>query len=105
MKDGYDANKDFIKSYVDAHIVEATLEYFGMESINSPPTKHQPPADPDEIEQWMNSRFKALLKESVWPSSRDVNPQGQQNCRVEGKLFVTNHQYSCNTHQQNVQYR
>lgn len=85
VKDSYDADKDFIKSYVDAHIVEATLEYFGMDNINSPPTKHQPPTQPDEIEKWMSSTFTKLVKGSVWPSNRDMNQPGQQNSSVEGK--------------------
>ena len=43
VRKAYDADKDFIVSFVDAYIVEAVLEFFGMEDVHSAPTKHAPP--------------------------------------------------------------
>lgn len=38
-----DADRDFIISFVDAHIIEMVLNFFNMDSIHSKPGKHLPP--------------------------------------------------------------
>ena len=64
VKDRYDTDKKFVKSFLDAHIVEATLEYFGMDGIYSVPAKHKPPAGNDEcsVIEWMKDNFTELVK-------------------------------------------
>ena len=43
VNNAYDADKNFITSYVDAHIIEMVLEFFDMETVDSPPRRHIPP--------------------------------------------------------------
>ncbi|CAG2233873.1 Cilia- and flagella-associated protein 206 [Mytilus edulis] len=43
LNSAYDADRDFIVSFTDAHIIEMVLEYFGMERIHSNQTRHIPP--------------------------------------------------------------
>ena len=43
VNSAYDADRDFIVSYINAHIIEMVLNFFNMESIHSKPEKHQPP--------------------------------------------------------------
>ena len=51
----YEADKEFVVSYVDAYIVEGVIDYFGMEQENDEPTKHVPPTftTPEEQKDWV----------------------------------------------------
>ena len=51
----YEADMQFFCSFVKAYVVEMLLEYFGMEDINSQPSRHAPPTftDAQEIEKWV----------------------------------------------------
>ena len=51
----YDADKEFIVSYTDAHIVELVLTFFGMEDIHSTQTKNEIPSfhSDEERKSWI----------------------------------------------------
>ncbi|KAH3840335.1 hypothetical protein DPMN_113782 [Dreissena polymorpha] len=69
VNENYDADKDFIVSYVDAYIVEAVLDYFGMDDPLSSPTRHCPPSQPqtkDEKQSWAMMEFCEIVKTYVW---------------------------------------
>ena len=43
VREHYDADKDFPISATSVYEAEGVLDYFGMEDINTNPTKHLPP--------------------------------------------------------------
>ncbi len=56
VKAKYDAHRDYAVSFTDAHIVEAALQFFGMESVLSSPTLHwQSNTSGEEKLQWTKS--------------------------------------------------
>jgi hypothetical protein len=72
VNDHYDADKDFIISFVDAYIVTAVVEFFGMEDVHSAPTVNCPPQQwPSEYEKrvWMTRVFGQLVDRMVWASA------------------------------------
>ena len=64
VNSAYDADREFIVSFVDAYVVEMLLNYFDMETIYSAPNRHQPPVfDSDEDKRtWIfNNIGKVML--------------------------------------------
>ncbi|XP_033729813.1 uncharacterized protein LOC117319009 [Pecten maximus] len=63
VRKAYDADKDFIVSFVDAHLVELMRDFFGMEDIYSPLQKHVPPEfENDEMKKrWVFATFGELV--------------------------------------------
>ena len=59
----YDADKEFIVSYTDAHIIELVLTFFGMEDIHSRQTKHQMPSfnSDEERKAWIYKTIGILM--------------------------------------------
>lgn len=88
VRKAYDADKDFFVSFVDAYIVEALLEYFGMDSVYSAPTKHIPPPDamPEEMLEWSKVTMSNFLKEMV-PKPKVVVTINQDEVVDEGQVF------------------
>ncbi|XP_070581644.1 uncharacterized protein [Ptychodera flava] len=70
VKNAYDADENFTVSFIDAYIVEALLEFFGMENVNSIPTKNVPPStlcSREECRDWMEATMFKLIDKFVWP--------------------------------------
>lgn len=63
INDNYDADKDFIVSFVDSYIVEAVLDYFGMTSASDVPKKNLPPPFNDSFEAsaWAKEHLTAVV--------------------------------------------
>ena len=85
----YDQDSDFFVSFVDAYIVVALLEFFGMEDVHSPPTKHIPPQDatPDAMKRWTKATMNTFVKEIV-PQPKLVVTVGQQEVVEEGRVII-----------------
>ncbi|KAH3694232.1 hypothetical protein DPMN_081672 [Dreissena polymorpha] len=69
VNENYDADKDFIVSYVDAYIVEAVMDYFGMDDPLSSPTRHCPLSQTQtkaEKQSWVMIEFCEIVKNYVW---------------------------------------
>ena len=45
----YDADKEFIVLFVDYYVVEAVLDYFSKETMNSVPENNLPPSNMAEV--------------------------------------------------------
>ena len=58
-------NKDFLLAYTDGYIIAAICHYFGMEDINSSPTRHALPADVDSQFKWAQEHFRDMVRNSV----------------------------------------
>ncbi len=96
VRKAYDADRDFVLSFVDAYIVEAVLEYFGMEDVYSYPTRHPLPSDQQDdcaMKEWFSKHFKGLVEEMVAPNFHHVlnalrrdGPKEQ----LEGKMLSQN---------------
>lgn len=67
----YDADKDFFISVVDVYIVECFMEFFGMDDVNSTPTKHIPPdfEDVEQRKEWYFKTVGELIEQYVFSSS------------------------------------
>ena len=82
VKQNYDADKDFFLSFFHAYIVEAAIEFFGMDDRNSIPTKHvlPPNANNDEIATWVQEKLELFIDEMVFPawSGRNVEQHRMQ---------------------------
>lgn len=61
----YDADKEFIVLFVDYYVVEAVLDYFGMETVNSVPENNLPPSNMAEVSDWMTRHFPAIADHFV----------------------------------------
>lgn len=63
VRKAYAADKDFVLSFVDAYIVEGLLTFFGMDTIYSAPTKHQPPVNlpPEEMKLWTKQTMRSFV--------------------------------------------
>ncbi|XP_069101608.1 uncharacterized protein [Argopecten irradians] len=84
VRKAYDADKDFIISFVDAHLVEMVRNFFGMEDIYSPLKKHVPPKfENDEVKKrWVFTTFGQLvddliLSKECQTTTKDVVDDGQ----------------------------
>lgn len=69
VNEHYDSDKDFIVSYVDAYIVEAVLDHFGMMDVNSVPTRNQPPTtwtSNKKKQDWIMTEFGRIVQSYVW---------------------------------------
>ena len=64
----YDADKEYIISFVDSYIVEAVLDYFGMDTVNSVPGKNAPPKNKTEVADWVSRHFTAIVDQYVGQS-------------------------------------
>ena len=65
----YDADKRYLKNYLNANIVEAGMTFFGMENVNDLPTLHQPPSfnDAEEQKTWVYEVFGEFVDKYVFP--------------------------------------
>ena len=79
----YDADKEFITSFVDSYIVEAVLDYFGMDTVHSVPEKNVPPSNVIEVSDWVSRHFTAIVDQYVGQSSSSSTEN-----MVEGKELV-----------------
>ena len=68
--DKYNANKELLVSYVTATLLEAAMEYFGMESVESNPTKNLPANDSDHLtpEQALHAGMCSFVDDMILPS-------------------------------------
>ena len=73
VKDHYDHDKDFAISFVDAYIVEAILDYFGMDDINSNPKRNFLPEmdDWDGKKEWFKKHFISIVDSYVLPHASE----------------------------------
>lgn len=73
VKKAYEADKDFVVSFIDAHLVELLCEYFGLEDHLSLPTKNIPPEfqSSEERLQWVLNVFGQMIDKMVWPKHKD----------------------------------
>ena len=69
VMEAYDANKDFIMSFMNAFIVEAALSFFGMDDLNAAPTQHIPPVfnNADDQREWVYEALGELVDRYVFP--------------------------------------
>ncbi|XP_070532786.1 uncharacterized protein [Ptychodera flava] len=87
----YDADAEFAISFIDAYITEALMEYFGLETTNSTPTRNRPPPDlvnADDCRMWMNSTFLDLIDQFVWPK-KEINLSVQAETVIDDGSVVT----------------
>ena len=68
----YDADKDFFISVVDMHIVECFMEFFGLDDVNSVPTKNIPPEfeSEDAKKTWYFGTVGKLIDEFVFSAAK-----------------------------------
>ncbi|CAC5417451.1 unnamed protein product [Mytilus coruscus] len=80
VNSAYDADRDFIVSFTDAHIIEMVLEYFGMETIHSNQTRHIPPEfiTDEEKKTWVYLTIGDLLDEYLF------KPKSEMHCCTTG---------------------
>ena len=73
VKKAYEADKDFVVSFIDAHLVELLCKYFGLEDHLSLPTKNIPPEfqSSEERLQWVLNVFGQMIDNMVWPKHKD----------------------------------
>ena len=83
VKQHYDADKDFFISFFNAYIIEAAIEFFGLEMRNSIPTKHTPPpfVSREESLSWLQNTLGSLIDEMVFPA---WNGHTVENHETEG---------------------
>ena len=86
MRKAYQQNTEFLDIWEDAYIMELICHYFGMETKDSPPTKHIPPTfdTTDDMKQWMEDTFGDILEEFVWPK---IKTSSYETVEVEGTFF------------------
>lgn len=73
VKNHYDDDKDFIVSFVKSYIAAALMEYFGMQDMDSPLTKHKPPSDPSELKKWQDDVLANFLDEYIFQKHQQIN--------------------------------
>ena len=63
------AGQEFTQSLTTAHMVEAALEYFGMETRDSLPTKNAPPVfeDKEEEKSWVTEKLNEIVDTFIFP--------------------------------------
>ena len=75
--EAYDADKDFVQSFMHGLLLEATMNYFEMESANDKPsTNCQPPSTVEEQNDWVQKYIGAIIDKYVflgW-SGNDAEP-------------------------------
>lgn len=81
----YEADQEFFCSFVKAYIVEMILQYFGMEDINSQPTKHCLPSfqNQNDRSQWVRETIGRAVDEFVlntWKGTELQQLQQEGNC-------------------------
>ena len=64
--DAFHANKDFLESYFSTYIVEAALQFFGMESVNSIPTLNACNQHEDKA-KWVTTTLAKFVDTYVFP--------------------------------------
>ena len=87
----YDTNKDFFLSFFRVHVVEAVMDFFGMENRHSQPTSHVPPVFDNEVsrEAWVHEKVGEIVDKYVFPhwSGNGVREQNvRQNCRAVNEM-------------------
>ena len=87
VRRAYQADRDFTILFVDAYVVEAVLEHFGMEDRHTRPTKNAPPADPTEWRDWVFSEFGKIVRNLVFSENQELEQQEP----VVGKLGICLH--------------
>ena len=65
IKKAYNEDKDFFLAHTDGYIIVAICHYFGMEDINSSPTRHALPADVDSQFKSAKEHFRDMVRNSV----------------------------------------
>ena len=74
----YDSDKEFLNSFVNAYVVEAAMDFFGLEDRNSFPTVHKPPnfENDYEIKEWVQTTLGKFVDTYVFPSwcGKDQEP-------------------------------
>lgn len=86
VNEHYDADKDFIVSFVDCYIVEAVMDYFGMDDVLGVPTKNQPPSSwqsKSEKQSWVLSTFSEIVRNYVW--AKEVLSNLVEKPNIEGQ--------------------
>lgn len=65
----YDADKDYTESCINAYMIEAVMQFFGMEERNDAPTKNQPPnfQSCEEEKEWVLNTVGELVDCFVYP--------------------------------------
>lgn len=83
----YDADKDFVTSFVDAYMVEAVLDYFGMDNASSVPKKNMPPpfSNSAEASDWVKKHLISIVDLYVGQTSAV-----SETNTLEGNEFYTN---------------
>ena len=59
----YQADKEFVLSFFNSYLVEALMDFFGMEAENDPPTKNVPPDfdTPEEEKMWVTETLGTFI--------------------------------------------
>ena len=96
VKDGHSHIKDFLDVVLDAHILAAALEFFGLEDLQLSPSAHCPPADLhkrrlDEQSQWLSDTTQQFLKEYVFHSHTISTDITGENTTPSGQDHVFNY--------------
>lgn len=70
VNEHYDADKDFFISVTDMYIVECLLEFFGMDDVNSKPSKNIPPdfINDTEKKQWYFQTISKMISQQIFPT-------------------------------------
>lgn len=94
--DHYDSVKEFFAIELDAFIIAATLNHFGMEGTESIPTKNMMPenlknSSKEAQRKWLHSEVRTMLEKFVMPGVSHLpnllaayNPRPDLPCRGQG---------------------
>ena len=94
--DHYDSLKEFFAIELDAFIIAATLNHFGMEGTESIPTKNMMPenlknSSKEAQRKWLHSEVRTMLEKFVMPGVSHLpnllaayNPRPDLPCRGQG---------------------
>ena len=82
----YDDDVRFVNNFTSAYVVEAVMDYFGMDNRNDVPRKNSPPQfdSEDSLASWVYETFGEIINKYAFPcwSGNDV-----EEFVEEGKIF------------------
>ena len=89
VNEHFEADKDFIVSFVDSYIVAAVMDYFGLEDVHDVPSKNQlpEPCDSDNAKASILNAFSDIVQSYVW-AKEDKSRQMQDSDVISKSNFT-----------------
>ena len=80
----YDPDREFFSSFFKAYLIEAVLEFFGMENRNSRPTRHVPPTfnTKEEEKEWVSITLGKFIDTMIFPAWSNASAPQEAKCKV-----------------------